>query len=152
MQKFVVIALLIAIGVFFYLTSQNHAESNGIRNNLSLPSNTQDVNKTATFGIYTQGAFRVFTATMYHNLSQDVYIEAKEPNLIKIKKEGITWNDFFSTLPFDLTNECLTTGTKEKYCTGNEGTLVFYLNGKEVENILNNVISDRDSLTITFEN
>ena len=112
----------------------------------------QAVNKQASFSIFTNGIFRVFTAAMYHNLSDDVYIEASNPNIIKIKKDGITWDDFFKTLPFKLTKDCLTTGTKETFCTGSKGTLKFYLNVEKNENALNQKIKDGDKLLVTFGN
>ena len=112
---------------------------------------TVTVEKQATFSIYTKGLLRVFTAPMYHNLSKDVYIDAENPSIIKIKKPGITWDDFFSTLPFKLTHDCLTTGTKETFCTGNNGTLSFVLNGTEVREFLNLEIQHGDKLLITFD-
>ena len=104
----------------------------------------------ASFAIFTNGTFRVFTAAMYHNLSQDAYIDASNPNIVQVKKAGTTWNDFFSTLPFKLTPECLTTGTKEMFCTGNKGTLQFYINGEKDTYALSQEIKDGDKLLVTF--
>jgi hypothetical protein len=104
----------------------------------------------ASFAIFTNGTFRVFTAAMYHNLSSDVYIEASRPNVVKIKKTGVTWNDFFTTLPFSLTRECLITGTKETFCTGSNGKLQFYINGTKNSDVLNQEIQQGDKLLVTF--
>ena len=89
---------------------------------------------------------------MYHNLSDDVYIEAGSPNIIKVKKAGVTWNDFFSTLPFKLTQDCLTTGTKETFCTGSKVSLKFYLNGERKESVLDQEIQSGDKFLVTFGN
>ena len=67
-----------------------------------------------------------------------------------MKKTNITWNDFFSTLPFKLSQDCLTTGTNETFCTGSSGTLKFYLNGEEKPEVLNLVIESGDKLLVTF--
>jgi len=107
-------------------------------------------NTSASFAIFTNRTFRVFTSAMYHQRSQDVYIEASDPNIIQVKKSGTTWNDFFSTLPFKLTPECLTTGSKERFCTGNRGILQFYLNGLKKSNVLDQEIKDGDKLLVTF--
>lgn len=112
----------------------------------------QPVGKQASFAIFTNGTFRVFTASMYHNLSEDVFIEASNPNIIKIKKAGTTWNDFFSTLPLKITNDCLITGTKETFCSNKDYSLKFYLNGERKTQILDQVIQDRDTLLITYGN
>lgn len=106
----------------------------------------------AGFAIFTNGTFRVFTAAMYHNLSNDVYIQADNPNIVHIKNSGTTWNDFFKTLPFELTKECLTTGTKETFCTNKNATLQFYLDGKQDQNALDKQISAGDQLLVSYGN
>lgn len=89
---------------------------------------------------------------MYHNRSKEVYIDATNPNIIKIKKAGITWNDFFKTLPFSLTHECLTTGTKETFCNNPSKTLRFYLNGVRKTMVLDEVIHHGDKLLVSYGN
>ncbi|MBI2641706.1 hypothetical protein HYW87_03890, partial [Candidatus Roizmanbacteria bacterium] len=88
----------------------------------------------------------------YHNLSADVYIEPQNPSIVTVKKEGITWDDFFKTLPFKLTKDCLTTGTKEAFCTNETGRLTFYLNGQKDDDLLSKQIQDRDKALITYGN
>ncbi len=106
----------------------------------------------AGFAIFTHGTFRVFTAAMYHNRSSDVYLAADNPNVIHIKKSGTTWDDFFKTLPFTLTKECLTTGTKETFCTNNTAALQFYLNGKQDQHALDKQINAGDQLLVSYGN
>lgn len=118
----------------------------------TLPTTPQIVDKQAYFAIFTHGAFRVFTASMYHNLSPDIYIESNNPNIIEIKKVGMTWNDFFSTMPFKLTQECLVSGTGQTFCTGSKGTLKMYLNGIQEDDILTKVINHGDRMLVTYGN
>lgn len=115
------------------------------------PSNSVGVNEQASFAIFTNRTFRVFTASMYHNLSEDVFIESKNPNIIQIRK-SVTWNDFFKTLPFKLTKDCLTTGTGQTFCNGQNGTLKFYLNGQSDPDALDKLINQGDKLLISFGN
>ncbi len=117
-----------------------------------LSSTPQIVDKQASFAIFTNGTLRVFTAAMYHNLSTEVYIAANNPNQIQIKKAGVNWNDFFSTLPFKLTHECLTTGTGQTFCNGSNGTLKFYINGILSDDALNRQINQGDKMLITYGN
>ncbi len=146
--------LIIIFGFIFFSNKQTTPESSLSKNNTSTEttesSATPMTDIKASFAIFTNGTFRIFTATMYHNLSQDAYIEESNPNLVQVKKGGTTWNDFFSTLPFTLTPECLTTGTKETFCTGNRGTLKFYINGEQINNALSQEIREGDKLLITF--
>lgn len=104
----------------------------------------------AAFAIFTNGTFRVFTASMYHNLSNEVYIQADNPNIIHVKKRGVTWSDFFKTLPMELTDTCLTTGTKQTFCTDSKASLRFFLNGQRTDNLLSRVIKPGDKTLITY--
>lgn len=151
----IILTIVAVVGFFIFSTSTRKTGSTSpvnkvIKQDNQTPPTSQSVNKQASFAIFTNGTFRVFTATMYHNLSQDVYIEANNPNIVIIKKEGITWNDFFETLPFKLTQDCLTTGTKEIFCTGANGSMQFYLNGSLNQNALDKEINAHDQLLVTF--
>lgn len=106
---------------------------------------------TARFEIFTNSTRRVFTETKYHNQSADVYIEKIDPHLIYIKKSNTTWNDFFSTLPFSITKDCLVTGTKQTFCSTETKKLYFYLNDQEAPDALDRPISPNDSLIIEYD-
>ncbi len=112
------------------------------------PSEVKEIK--AAFMIFTNGTKRDFSALMYHNLSPDVYISAQNPNIITATKERITWQEFFDTLPFELKKECLTTGTKQTFCTGKSGVLKFYLNGGRDDDLLVRTINDGDKALVTF--
>ena len=114
------------------------------------PVQNQKVDLTASFTIVTEGITRNFSAKMYHNLSPDVYIESPDPIVVHVKSKGIAWNDFFKTLPMKLTKDCLTTGTYETFCTGENGTLRFYLNGNEDKDLLDREIKENDKALIQF--
>ncbi len=106
--------------------------------------------QTARFAIFTNGVRRLFFATMYHNKSKLAYIEASDPSRVHIRQKGITWNDFFQTLPMKLTQDCLTTGTKETFCTNANESLKFYLNGTRDDTALEKEINHGDTLLISF--
>ena len=116
----------------------------------STPIVQEPVDFTATFRIVTNGLTRNFSASMYHNQSSDVYIEADDSSVVNVKREGVTWNDFFDSLPFKLTKDCLTTGTGETFCSGSSGTLRFYLNDNENQSLLDREIEPGDIVRITF--
>lgn len=150
-----IVVIIILVPVFAFVFFSNKPNSSVEPSFSTLPesikaSSAPIVDVQASFAIFTNGTFRVFTANMYHNLSQDAYIEASNPNIVRVKKSGTTWNSFFSTLPFKLTSECLTTGTKETFCSGNKGTLKFYINGEKSTNALSQEIKDGDKLLVTF--
>lgn len=105
----------------------------------------------ARFEIYTRGTKRVFTDPRYHQLSPDVFITKDEPSVIMVKRVGVTWGEFFATLPMSVTNECLITGTGQKFCNSSLEKLKFFLNGVEQE-VLNREIQGGDKLVIRYEN
>lgn len=111
-----------------------------------------EVNFTALFEIYTNGTKRIFTEPKYHHQSSDVYIETPDPSIIHIKKLGTTWDEFFKTLPFSLTKECLVTGTKQTFCSNETKKLRFFLNGVEKQDALDYEIKENDTLKITYGN
>jgi hypothetical protein len=51
-----------------------------------------------------------------------------------------------------LTKECLVTGTKQTFCTGEEGNLKFYINDIEDKNALDKVINGGDILLVKYGN
>lgn len=110
----------------------------------------QEANIKASFTIITVNITRSFSAEKYHNQSSDVYIENPDPTIVNVKKIGITWDDFFKTLPMKLTKDCLTTGDGETFCNGTNGTLKFYLNDVETPDFLDRKIKDRDRGLIKF--
>lgn len=153
----VTIAILITLlGLIFLSINQSSPRSASSSNtsttetNQIYPTQTPVADIKASFAIFTNGTFRIFTSSMYHNLSQDAFIESSNPNLVHVKKTGVTWNNFFATLPFKLTSSCLTTGTKETFCSGNGRTLKFYINGVENYNALDQEIKNGDTLLVTY--
>lgn len=104
----------------------------------------------ASFIIMTDKITRSFKAEKYHNQSPDVYIEASDPAKVHVTKNGITWDDFFKTLPMKLTEDCLTTGDGETICDGKNGSLKFYLNDIETLNLLDREIKEADRALIKF--
>ena len=164
MNKFLILAIAICIAVLgiggFYVFGKPSSQPI-IQTDTKVPQplitkeaaqKTQStlVDYKAAFAIYTNGIFRVFTASMYHNLSKDVYIQADNPNIVHVKKSGITWDYFFKTLPFSVTKDCLITGTKETFCTNQTKSLKFYLNGERFDNLLDTEIKPNDKALITF--
>jgi len=152
-KKIIPIIIVLALIAGFIFLQKRPDEASLMGKVLKSPDGTTApafTDHSASFAIFTHGTFRVFTASMYHNLSSDVFIQANDPSVVHVKKEEITWDDFFKTLPFKLTKECLITGTKETFCTGTTGSLKFYLNGAKTDNLLGNVIQKGDRALITF--
>lgn len=147
----VVIVLFILLGgTFFYLFNKPSTNNLSVSPFPSAEVMPQEVDFTASFAIYTNGTFRIFSDKKYHNLSPDVFIQADNANVVNVKKAGTTWNDFFKTLPMKLSKDCLTTGTGQTFCTNQNQTLKFYINGEEVNSGLEKEIKPEDKLLISY--
>jgi len=152
-SKKILIGLLIVaiVGGTFFLTRQKISDKLPQTKSAITPKE-ELIDYKASFAIFTNSTFRIFTATMYHNLSKDVFIQSDNPNIVHVKKAGIIWNDFFKTLPMELTKDCLTTGTSQTFCTGSNGTLKFYINGQKADDLLDLKINSGDRALISFGN
>lgn len=115
-----------------------------------IPQAKEIIEKTVAFGIFTNGTFRIFTDQKYHNLSKDVYIDSSSPNIIRVKKANITWDDFFKTLPMKISKDCLITGTNQTFCTNTTQKLKFYINGEFDANALDRKINNKDQLLVSY--
>lgn len=143
------VLIVIILGGIFFLTQQKISNKLPRVKTVSIPKE-EAVDYKASFAIFTNSTFRIFTAPMYHNLSFDVFIESINPNIVHVKKADIIWDDFFKTLPMKLTKDCLITGTGQTFCTGETGTLKFYLNGEKVDDLLDLEIQNDDQALISF--
>lgn len=141
-----ILLIILAVGGFLFIPKKSVSAPEKISETVQ-PQNTK---QTAIFTIITDQITRSFTAEKYHNKSEDVFINADNPSVVYVKKEGIKWSDFFATLPMTLTKKCLITGDGETLCNGKQGTLKFYLNGKEDKDLLDKKIKQNDKALIQF--
>lgn len=154
MKAFIAVVLVIILltGVFIFFKPQINQVTPAITS--PPPSSILLDEKTdikASFKIITNGTMRIFIDSKYHNKSADVYIQLPDPGIVYVTKKGITWDDFFKTLPMKLTKDCLTTGTDQLFCAGDVGTLRFYLNDVEDKDLLDKVIKDGERILIEFK-
>lgn len=153
---FVVLLLALGIGIGYLIFNPNPTPVKEL--NFAKPTPTpfivtmqkSESEIAASFGIVTNGTFRTFTHSMYHNLTPEVFIESNNPNVVIVKKTGLTWDYFFKTLPFLLNKECLTTGTGQSFCTDEVHQLKFYINGAEVPDALEMPINHGDKLLVVY--
>ena len=143
----VAIAAALLIGVFFL---NRQTQNNVTREPNPSPTVTEETEIRASFTIITDNITRSFKAEKYHNQSPDIYIESSDPTVVHVKKAGISWFNFFETLPMKLTKECLITGDGEKLCNDKNGTLKFYINDMEEPDLLEKSIKEGDKALIRY--
>ena len=150
MKKVLAFLVLIVAGVAAYLFMVGKMPTQMLSEIVATPT-PQPVDYTASFEIYTYGTKRIFTAAMYHNLSGDVYIESSDPSIVRVKKAGVTWGDFFASLPMKLTRDFLTTRTGQTFCNSSGGTLGFFINDSPAPDALDQEIKQGDKLLVTYK-
>lgn len=155
MRKIVIfLTLALAVGIAAWVGRGFESAKTGIEADKAVvtpPIPAVPINITASFEIYTLGTKRIFTDSKYHNKSTDVFITKEEPSLIHVMRIGVTWNDFFATLPMSLTKDCLITGTGQRFCTNSESELKFFINEVEVPTALDQEIKNGERLKIVYE-
>lgn len=155
MKTFGIIAAVIILILIFAFTLFNTSQKPQMLVQPPAPSPATTgkiVGMKASFKIITNNTTRIFTDPKYHNRSEDVYIESSDPTVVHVTKVGITWDEFFKTLPspMKVTKDCLTTGTGQLFCTNDVGSLKFYLNNKEDPDLLEKQIKDGDKALIEY--
>lgn len=105
---------------------------------------------TATFEIHTNGTKRIFTDPRYHNLSDEIFLDASDPSAINVQVSGITWSEFFKSLPMQLSKDCLVTGTGQTFCSDESSKLKFMINNVEDPNALDKEIKSGDHLEVVY--
>lgn len=143
------IILVILTTVFYFVQGFLYERKKDSKQSKGEEQSDEIIDYRASFLIYTNGTLRDFSSPKYHNLSERVYMTSERPSVIIVKKRS-TWEDFFDTLPMDLTKDCLETGDGQKYCSEGEDKLKFYLNGTRNDNLLDKEIKDADRALITF--
>jgi len=144
------VGVLAVIGIFVFSSQKPEAEGPTSSTPTPQAAEEVEVDTKASFAIFTSGTLRIFTDSRYHNLSPDVYIESPNSTVVHVKKAGITWDDFFKTLPMKLEDGCLTTGTGQVFCTNETSALKFYINGQLDAAALNRLINSGDKLLVSY--
>ena len=156
MQRIILVVVLLALlgfGVFYLKENSVYWQSS--RQIPNEPRKEMEVSApidfTARFEIFTKGTRRIFADSKYHNLSSRVYIQNPDPGVVYIKDAGVTWDEFFKTLPMSLNKDCLITGTGQTFCSNESEKLSFILNNLDTSEALDLKIRPNDYLVVRFE-
>ncbi len=151
--------MLLIAGYFLFFASEGGRKNNkqpsltpALTQTTKAQPSPKEVNLQASFSIFTNGTKRIFTETKYHDRDNNVFITKEDPEVIHIKKSGVTWQNFFDTLPspMKVSKTCLYTGTGQAFCNSDSKTLKFLLNDKLDINALDKEINNGDNLKIDF--
>ncbi len=114
----------------------------------------QSVHWHADFALYIRGERYDFNQERFissteDELSENVHIH-ESYLVVHVHREGTTWREFFDSLGFELTDQCLTTPEGEQFCTSGTERLSFILNGVRLDGLAFQDITNIDRALISF--
>lgn len=157
--KLVSIILVVAVLLGGFLFWQNYQKQNLAENvgtvtqNLEISPSPKPIHIHAAFLVFSNSTYRPFTNPKYHERRTEVHLNASNPRVIHIHAGGITWRDFFDSMPspMKVSADCLIAGTGEKFCNQGNKILKFYLKGERKDaSILSREIKDGDRFLMSY--
>ena len=79
-----------------------------------------------------------------------VHLENNNGIVIHRHSQGITMEYFFETLNLGLSPDCFTFDDGRKFCTNNDYSLKFYINERQVDDLLDYIIFEGDYILISY--
>jgi len=91
-----------------------------------------------------------FAATTYQIKSSWIHFEESDGNTIHRHSSGVTLDYLFGTLGLDIDEDCYIFGDGRQFCTNEDYSLKYFINGDSVNNINDYVIQDDDRILISY--
>ncbi len=91
-----------------------------------------------------------FISTAEKELSPNVHIHDPRHAVIHVHREQTTWDEFFRSLGFELTDTCIKLPAGESYCTNPTEKLKFVVNGVRTDSIMFQDIQGLSRVLISF--
>jgi len=90
------------------------------------------------------------TQERFQLTSPYIHLENSNGHVIHRHSEYVRLSYFFYIINLGLTEDCFTFDDKREFCTNDDYSLKFYINGKQVDDIRNYLIFDGDLILVTF--
>lgn len=119
-------------------------------------SDTQEeVHVHSDFIVYLDGQQYDLTADKYqttntHSNHAHIHLHDNVGHVIHRHEHNVTLGEFFNSLGFGLTNDCITTDTNQTFCTDETNQLLLFVNGKTEADIVEYVNKEEDELLLFY--
>ena len=142
---------LIAVLAGYYLYLQKETGTHPI----GYADSTEEVHVHSDFIVYLDGQAIDLTADKYQTTAaqtkhKHIHLHDNNDDVIHRHDHDITLKDFFDSLGFTLTNDCIVTDAGVEYCTNDTNQLQLYVNGTEVSNITDYINQEEDRLLMYY--
>jgi len=91
-----------------------------------------------------------FSTSQYQIMSSWIHFEGQDGNTIHRHSKGIPLGYLFDTLNLGLSSDCYVFQDKRNFCTNEDYSLKFYINGNKVSDIQDYVIMDNDRILVSY--
>ena len=91
-----------------------------------------------------------FAATTYQIKSSWIHFEESDGNTVHRHSSGVTLNYLFESLGIGIDEDCYIFGDGRQFCTNEDYSLKYFINGDSVNSINDYVIQDDDRILISY--
>lgn len=91
-----------------------------------------------------------FSAPAYQIKSSWIHFEGRDGSTVHKHATGVTLGYLFETLGIGLDDQCYVFQDGRSFCTNEDYSLKFYINGEKVDDIRDYEISDNDRILISY--
>ncbi len=143
--------LLALIAGRLYVVSTSQIASHPI----GYADSDDEVHVHSDFIVYLDGEAIDLSADKYQTTAMQtvhahIHLHDNNDEVIHRHDPGVTLGDFFGSLGFTLTDECITTDTEDAFCSTDDEQLLFFVNGKPLENPASYVNKEEDRILVYF--
>lgn len=145
--------ILVALLIGFITIPNSAAKQNTYQRTTN--TSTNEVHSHSDFLMILAGKKIDFTADKYQSnegteLNPDIHLHAKQGSVMHRQADGVTIGQFFDSLGFKYTHDCLTTDAGTEYCSNASEQLQLYVNGTLNLTGPNYVPQDLDRILIVY--
>ena len=91
-----------------------------------------------------------FAATTYQIKSSWIHFEESDGNTVHRHSSGVTLGYLFETLNIEINEDCYIFADGRQFCTNEDYSLKYFINGDRVNSIYNHVVQDDDRILISY--
>jgi len=143
---FAVIAVIVGYSVYVFLTMDQSTAPGGPENAGALGSEHSHA------GILVKifGDTFDFSGTAFQIKSPWIHFEGGDGTTMHKHATGVTVGYLFSTLPVNVDDDCFEFGDGRSFCTNEDYSLKFFINGELVTGISDYSISEDDRILVSY--
>jgi len=91
-----------------------------------------------------------FAATTYQIKSSWIHFEESDGNTVHRHSSGVTLNYLFESLGIGIDEDCYIFGDGRQFCTNEDYSLKYFINGDRVNSINDHVVQNDDRILISY--